>query len=198
VLRLSDLPPGWTAQAHTDSPDVPGLDQQLATCLGVDVGLLNQKDPTNADSPDFSNANGGQVGNSVGYESTVGRARGVIAILRSPRMAPCLNSAIETFLAYRLKHPTSPADSIPAGITLGQPTTTGIPFPTAGDTTIAYRLVIPLQGAGIRISVYADFVFAVKGRAGVLITAEDPGSAPDSVLESRLLAKVVGRLAATT
>lgn len=194
VLRLSDLPAGWSAGPHTGSPNVPGLDERLATCLGVSVGLLNDKDPTTADSPDFSNVSGGEISNSVGYEATVGRARQVIAVLRSPKMGPCLNSALRTFLTFSLSHPASPSQSVPAGISLGPSTTTRLPFPLTGDATVAYRFDVPIEGAGAPLTVYGDFVFSARGRAGTVLTFESQGAPPDAALERKLVATVVDRL----
>jgi hypothetical protein len=194
VLRASDLPAGWTATPHTSGPGVPGLDKALADCLGVSVGLLNGNDPTNADSPDFSNANGGEIANSVGYEATVGRVHQLSALLQSVKMAPCLNSSIKAFLDYRLSHPASPSQSVPAGISLGRPATTRLGFPATGDVTVAYRFVVPVEGAGTPISVFGDFVFAAKGRAGAVLTVESQGAAPDQALEQRLVRTVAGRL----
>lgn len=194
LLRLSDLPAGWTARPHATSPTVPGLDRRLAGCLGVSVALLNQNDPTTADSPDFSNANGGEISNSVGYEATVGRARQVIGVLRSPKMAPCLNSALKQFLTFSLSHPASPSQAVPPGISLGAATTNRLPFPTTGDATVAYRFDVPIEGAGSPLTVYGDFVFAAKGRAGTVLTAESQGAPPDRALEQRLVSTVVSRL----
>ncbi|HET6810311.1 MAG TPA: hypothetical protein VFH50_04810 [Acidimicrobiales bacterium] len=194
VLRLSDLPAGWTATPHRASPSVPGLDKRLAACLGVSVGLLNGNDPTNADSPDFSNANGGEISNSVGYEVTVGRARRVTAVLQSPKMAPCLNSALRTFLTSSLSHPATPSQSVPTGIGLGDSTTTRLSFPTSGDATVAYRFEVPIEGAGSPLTVYGDFVFAAKGRAGTVLTVESQAAPPDRTLEQKLVSTVVDRL----
>ena len=194
MLRSADLPAGWSATEHVSSPDVPGVDESLARCLGVSVGLLDPNDPSKADSPDFSAANGSAIANSVGYEATVGRAQRLAAVLRSPKMAPCLNSAIKTYLAFRLTHPSSPSQSVPAGISLGQPTTTRLPFPTTGDSTVAYRFVVPVEGAGSPLDVYGDFVFAAKGRAGTVLSVESQGAPPDAALEQRLVATVVARI----
>ncbi|HEX5268463.1 MAG TPA: hypothetical protein VFW24_16970 [Acidimicrobiales bacterium] len=194
VLRASDLPAGWTATPHTSGPSVPGLDKALADCLGVNVGILNGNDPTTADSPDFGNGNGGEIANSVGYQPTVGRAHQLSALLQSAKMAPCLNSSIKTFLDYRLSHPASPSQSVPAGIRLGRPTTTRLSFPPTGDVTVAYRFVVPIEGAGTPISVYGDFVFAARGRAGAVLTVESQGAAPDPALEQRLVRTVASRL----
>ena len=194
VLRASDLPAGWTAGPHLSGPNVPGLDDRLAGCLGISTGLLVARDPTTADSPDFSTSGGGEIANSVGYQATTARARQLTGVFGSPKMAPCLNSAIKTFLAFSLSHPASPSQSVPAGISLGEPTTTRVPFSPAGDATVAYRFVVPIEGAGSPINVYGDFIFAAKGRAGTLLTVESQGAPPDSQLEQRLLAAVVSRL----
>lgn len=196
VLRLSDLPPGWAAAPHTRSPGVPGLGRRLAGCLGVNVALLNESDPTTADSPDFGKANGGEISNSVGYVATVGRAHQVIAVLLSPKMASCLNSALSAFLTFRLSHPASPSQSVPAGIGLGASTTTRLPFPPTGDATVAYRFSVPIEGAGSPLTVYGDLVFAAKGRAGTVLSVESQGAPPDRSLEQRLVSTVVTRLTA--
>jgi hypothetical protein len=194
VLRLSDLPAGWTAGPHTKSPSVPGLDKRLAACLGVGVALLNENNPTTADSPDFSDVNGGEITNSVGYEATAGRAHQVTAVLRSPKMGPCLNSALRSFLSFSLSHPATPSQSVPAGIGLGASTITLLPFPNTADATVAYRFAVPIEGAGSPLTVYGDFVFAVKGRAGTVLTVEGQGAPPDRSLEQKLLSTVVSRL----
>jgi hypothetical protein len=160
----------------------------------VSVGLLDPKDPTSADSPDFSNANGGQITNSVGYQPSAGRTRQVVSVLRSPKMAPCLNSALTTFLTFRLSHPAGSGSSVPPGISLGPAATTVMPFPAVGDATVAYRFDVPVEGAGSPLTVYGDFIFAAVGRAGTLLTVESRGAPPDRTLEQKLVSAVVGRL----
>lgn len=197
VLRPSDLPPGWQATPHIDDPGAPGLDKQIAGCLHVSASLLTERNPDNADSPDFQDASGGQIGNSVGYLATAAESREVLGILRGSRLPGCLTAAIRKDLAYEVKHPSRSSDTIPAGVTLGQGSTSRLSFPTIGDGSVAYRITVPIHVSGQALNIYVDLMSAIKGRAGVELIDEKPANPPDPVLEQHLMTLVVGRLSST-
>lgn len=194
VLKLSDFPTGWTSSARSQDPSVPGVDRQLAQCLHVSVALLNQSDPSNVDSPDFNDANGATVDDSVSFAPSTSDSQKAFTALSQPQVPQCLSSALNSYIAYSLAHPKNSSDTVPPGVSIGSVVVTHEPFPTVGSTTVAYRVIVPVKAAGQQLSIYVDFVVSVQGRGGSILTAENIGSPLDSSLEQQLQSAVIGRM----
>lgn len=197
ALKLADLPAGWTATPATKTPDAPGVDAQLATCLGVSVAELDKSGPADFKSDDLSDANNNTVSNSVGYAPSADQAKKEFAIFKDPKVPGCLGTALSNFLTYQIKHPTNPSDSIPDSVSFGTPTVAPLSVATVGDQTAAYRVTIPVTALGQTVNAYADFLIAVKGRVGVEMDFEAVGKPFPADQEQQYLQKVIGRLANT-
>jgi hypothetical protein len=197
ALKLSDLPAGWTSQQHTNSPDVPSVDTQLAKCLGVSVDKLNQNGPADADSPDFSDANNNSITNSLGYTPSAAAAKGDLATFGDPRVPGCLTTALGIYLKNQAAHPAKSSDTLPPGVTFGTAAVAPMSFPTIGDGSVAYRVNVPVSVTSSTITVYVDLIVATKGRAGVEMDFTAIGTPFPADQEQRLISVVVGRLSNT-
>jgi hypothetical protein len=69
-------------------------------------------------------------------------------------------------------------------------------FPSYGDQTVAYRLIVPIIAEGHNLSVYFDYVLVRKGRAHVMITFTRVDSPVTSTMEQRVTALTARRLRA--
>ena len=198
VLRLADLPKGWGLRQQSSAPDVPGLQDQLAQCLGVSASLFEKNRKTNVESPDFVDLTDEQVlTDEVGYLPTAAQAKQNVSVLSEPQAPACLSSAIGSFMSYELSHPNTAEATLPAGVTIGQVTVASLEFPKVGDDTIAYRLSIPFNVQTNQLTFYVDLVASTKGRAGTVLLLERPLHPPDESLENQLQFAVVERLAST-
>ncbi len=196
-LKLSDFPTGWTSQPNNPNPNVPNVDQSLASCLHTSASLFNRNSPTQVQSPDFSDSNGDTVNSQVTYSASASIAEPGLALLQSPRMPSCLQTAVSTLISYALAHPSNPSDSVPSGVSVGQTTVDQMSFPTLGDQTIAYRVTVPVSAASLNIDAYVDGVWIRKGRAVALLEFEGIGNPLDPTMEQQLATLTVGRFTNT-
>lgn len=197
TLTLADVPAGWKGTPPTDSPDDPGLEARLATCLGVPQSELRGTDGAKADSNDFSDADGNQVSSSVRYVVDAARNDHTFGIFSDARMPKCLSDAMGAYLQYSFAHPSSPADSIPTGMQLGTVQVSSESFPVIGDKTVAYEMTLPFTISGVTQTIYADLVVSVKGRAAALISTLGIGAQFPTTDTQRYMSLVVGRLTNT-
>ncbi len=196
VLKLSDFPPGWQAKPHEESPDDPDLSRQLSECLRVDLSLLEGKaNDASTDSPDFESPDEEEVGSSVGLAPTSTKAQELFAIFERPETPGCLTKAVSQSIETALKKP-KPGQEIPAGVTVGQVSINRVSFPTIGDRTVAFRVTVPVRALGLALSVYADLVVALRGRAAALLSFTDFGSPFSTDQAQRFTKTVVDRLPA--
>jgi hypothetical protein len=193
VLKLADFPKGW--QATPAATASGNADVQLAKCLNVSVGALNNNGQGKYDSPVFSAPSNGpsiSVSSSVRYASAAAKAQAAFALFSDPRVPGCLNTEI----ANGLKHPSSGA-TIPAGVTVGTPSVNTLPLPTFGDQSIGYRVLVPIHASGVTITITDDLVIAVKGRAGLEMNFQTSGAPFTTADEQRYTRLVVSRLRST-
>jgi hypothetical protein len=94
LLRLSDMPKGWTSSPSSNgNSSFPGEDQ-LAHCLGVPASVINGNPPT-VNSPDFSSKNSLlSVSDSISVYPLAKSAQAENTSLRSPKAPMCLADVI--------------------------------------------------------------------------------------------------------
>lgn len=187
LLRLSDLPDGWIeAEADTEEDDDDALTVQLAECLDVDPSLLATPDnPTNAESPDFSEPESGtSVSNSIAYTESVARAREVLEIFGRAELPSCLSTIMTKLLG----------EELPAGMAFGTVDVKRLAIASDADETMAIRVHIPIEAEGTTIDQYLDMVLARVGRAGVTLTFSSTGSTIPGDFEQTVVGTVVSRL----
>jgi hypothetical protein len=195
LLRLSDFPTGWKAEPkEKNQPAQPQLLKSVANCLHVSASLLGNSNPATVESPDFSEANGASIENSVTFLPSVAVAKERLGVFEQTQTPSCLRMAVTAMVNYKLQHPSKPSEKLPAGVTVGATTLARISFPTFGEQLVAFRITLPIMGDGISIKVYLDGVFLREGRAGASLTFENPGKPVSSALEERLTSLTASRL----
>jgi hypothetical protein len=191
-LQLSDFPSGWTAQPADNSND-QGSDAfttQLATCLNVPVSELQNSD-TSVDSDDFSDPDGNvTISSSVDLKAATGDAKHDMSILRRSDAPRCIGDAVKKLVDDEMKK----SKDVPQGVTIGQASFRSLSFPTMGDESVAFQIVIPVSATGVSLQVRADLIFIRKGRAEVMISATDPTNSVSISDEQRYGTIVLGRL----
>ncbi len=94
LLKLSDLPKGWTSSgsvSYGDGPTLPGA-VQLAHCLGVPTSFVTANPPT-ANSPAFNSKNGLElVSDSVSVYPSAHAAKESHNVLVSAKAPACLTA----------------------------------------------------------------------------------------------------------
>jgi hypothetical protein len=196
ILKLSDFPPGWEAKPHEETPDDPDVARRLSDCLRVDLSGFEDDNPASADSPDFESPEQQEVQSFVGFEPTSAKAQELFAIFERPETPGCLSEATSEIITESLKRP-EPGEELPKGVTVGQVSINRASFPTIGERTIAFRMTIPVRADRLQLSVYADMVFALKARAGVVLSFIDFGSPFPTDQAQQLTRIVVDRVPAS-
>lgn len=196
LLQAGDFPPGWVASPDPPVPDDPDLERQLAGCMNVEPAQVGQTAST-VDSADFRLDGARQeVQSSVGLADTAAQQRERLALFERPEMAACLTTVVAETIRKGIESP-DPAGGPPASAAVGAVATERIDFPAVGDGTLAYRVAIPVEAAGRQVTVYADLVVAISGRAGARLTFLSLGSPFPPELAVELTRRVVDRLPAS-
>lgn len=193
-LRLSDLPDGWTAMANT--PNSPGVDAQLATCLGLHLNEITGDGPADFSSPDFSDDNDDTISDAVGYTASVGEARHQLAAYQASDAPRCLAAALAAEQQYAAAHP-DPANPLPAGLSFGTPTVVANAPTGNGYPEIDFDVLDPFTVAGQPFETLMIIQMASKGRAMVEMDFESDGPTAPTTGVVTFLPTVLGRLTDT-
>lgn len=150
VLKLTDLPEGWTAAPEPEGggEEEQRLEDSFARCLGVEP----PPDQPSAGSPEFLGGTLTQVSATVEMAPSVEVAETEFANLKRPRFHECVQQQFDE----------SQADS---GLDFAPSRAQELDFPDLGDGTVATRITTLLTSEGQQITIYADIVFVRKGRA---------------------------------
>jgi hypothetical protein len=181
VLKKTDLPPGWTAQAHAADPTQAAAVRQLGECLGAGDPAAHTSALVNSD--DFSKGQGMNISADVRVVQTDDQASADLAGLQSAKANGCLQQALEPLLKERL----------PSGLTPSNLSVQQLVFPTLKDGTAAHQASFTIPLAGTSVPVYVDFVFIRAGRAELTLQTTNAGSPFDMKLEQDLANKMTGR-----
>lgn len=94
LIVLKDLPKGWKSSPSSNSNSTfPGA-AQLAACIGVPAGIINDNPPS-ANSPDFASANQLMtVDDSIAVSPSVKAARADYDSLTNARTPSCLTTVL--------------------------------------------------------------------------------------------------------
>jgi hypothetical protein len=186
LLRLSDMPSGWT-KSKASNPNSNVGDAQLARCIGVPTSIIAENPPS-ASSPQFENKSSGLlVDDQVTVFPSASNAAAELASVANPKTPGCMTQLAAGPLKAKLFGKT------PAGVSYGtvlvSPTSR-----TAFPGTAGYSMSVPLSEHGQIVNVTATELFAVKGRLGQQITFTSSGASFSIGLEQRLASVAVGRL----
>jgi hypothetical protein len=195
VLKLADLPAGWTGTAPTDTGTSSGLDAQLAACLGTTASISTNSNPTHVDSDDFSDPSGDNtVSNSVALLASADATKAVMDALSNPKVPGCLAQTLDDLISQNL---ASSGTTLPAGTSVGHAQAALESFPNVADRTLAFRITVPVQAGANTVNINVDFVAFTKGRAGSTLSLQGTGSPFPTDLATSLAQTVAGRLPST-
>jgi hypothetical protein len=185
VLQAADLPSSWKATpAEPDSSD--GSDQaQLLKCIGAKN--TDEDQVATADSADYHHGEATISSSATSYKSQSDLDNDT-ALLKSPKLTPCLTRLLKRQLATAL----------PKGATLGGVSVKFTPGHGAGPANVVGSGLATLTVAanGQHVKVYVNFVYVTGPLIEVEVDAENLGSpVPAAVLQSAV--KAVAERAAT-
>ncbi len=185
LLRLSDMPAGWT-KTKSSTPNSNVGDAQLAHCIGVPTSIIAENPPS-ASSPQFEDKSGLTINDQVTVFPSTANAAAEFASVANPKTPGCMTQLASGPLKAKLFGKT------PAGVSYG----TVLVSPTNRSTfpgTAGYSLSVPVSEHGQTVNVTTTELFAVKGRLGQQITFTSAGESFSIGLEQHLASVAVGRL----
>lgn len=183
-LVAADFPAGWEeGPASSDSVDSDASDKELADCLGVpDPKSI---DSASVDSPDFSKGVLTTISSSVDVFKNSDDAKKDLAKGRNSKFTECFKKQLSDVITKEAQ-----------GATVGTVTLDRKADPKFGDEGLAYRLVMPLEAAGQKVTLNFDLYIMRKGRVEASLFFLDSPNPVDASLQTSLLGKVGGRLEA--
>ena len=196
VLRLSDLPSGWTGEADTDDsvPEVDAARVRFADCLGLDRGLIGARARAgaSASSDDFEDGTNLQVQNRVTVLPTPERAREQLAALKQPSAGGCFETFVNAAIELVVGNP-GPGRTSPPGVSFGRAQVEGGSLAGLHADSVAYRAKLPVTKESQTVDALFDVVLAVKGRAAISMFFIGIGRAFPADLEASLTNAVIDR-----
>jgi hypothetical protein len=187
VLTAADLP-GYKATPHTSSDDIPaGVKKDFANCMGTATSVFDDTPGAQkADSPDFSSADQKlQVSGTVEVDPSKSDIDNGWSEISKAGTEPCLGKLFEA--AAHQGALAGPGISV----RLGAVTRFDV---GVGDRSVGYSVPVHITGPGGSISVYLDFVFLPRDRAGMDFSFTNIGSPPGRGTETALVKKVYDRV----
>lgn len=195
-LVKSDLPSGWKSAKNTISGNTAGLgsgnasvDQQLASCTGVPLSLI-QENPPNVLGPEFDSPGNG--GSSVGQQVVVFRsaaaAKTFKAAVANAKLSTCMQSLAQGPLSSKL------LGGIPSGVKIGTMTVSTPPASSLPAHAAGITIAFPLTEQGVTVQVTATEVLAVKGNLAQELAFDGAGTPFPAGLEKHLVSVAASRL----
>jgi hypothetical protein len=196
VLKLSDLPPGWTGEPDTEDtpPEVDAATERFATCLGVDPSFVGggARAGAKAESDDFEDDENHQVQNTVTMVFSRERARQQLETFRRPQARECFEAFVNTAFQVALRNP-GPGQTAPPGLSFGQANVDVLNVASLRTDSVAYRARVPVTVGDETADALFDIVLALKGRAGITMIFISIGGPFPSALETSLTNTVIDR-----
>ena len=196
VLKLTDLPPGWTGEPDTDdeSPEVDAAQQRFATCLGVDPSFIGggARAGAKAQSDDFEDDENHQVQNTVTMVYSRERALQQLETFRKPEARECFEAFVDAAFQVALRNP-GPGRTAPPGLSFGEAEVELLSVGSLHTDAVAYRARVPVTVQDESAEAVFDIVLALKGRAGITMIFIGIGEAFPADLETSLTNTVIDR-----
>jgi hypothetical protein len=188
LLKLSDMPKGWTSAKNTNTKggSFPG-ESQLASCIGVPLSTI-KLNPPSVYSPEF--ANKGQTlmaDESIAAFTSTAVARAQYAAISSPKTPSCYQQLANGPVKSQLQ------SAFGQGTTISNITVTSPSTPYAAGTS-AFTLALTAVSSGITVPVKITEVFAIKGVEGGNLSLTSIGVSFPTAQAKRLSALMVRRL----
>lgn len=163
LLRLSDLPPGWTTSPASNSNNTTG-DAQIAKCLGVPTSFITYN-PPQVSSPEFDQRSAGlSVNDSIAIFPNATILAAQYRLFASAKTVACFS---QVFNSPALK--SALARQIGPGATVGHMVVTRAPRPPGRDRGAAVQLVIPVTANGTSLTITMQEVIIVSGLRAVTL-----------------------------
>ena len=179
VVRITDLPAGWTSRPHQRTPEDEQVERELRACLGG--GQIPTR-TAEADSDDFANA-GSQVTSRAVVAPTVEQARREHDRAATPEFSRCLTEV------FRRRFQRSP----PEGAALQDLRADRLSVPPVADGLVAHRLTITLSAPQGNAVFYADLFVMRSERTSVSVNFVNPGSPFPADVERSVMDRLANR-----
>jgi hypothetical protein len=188
LLRLSDLPSGWTSGSSAASPTrVTPWSSKLAKCVGVPSQVAKEA-PTKVNSPDFTSADQiDAVEDSVSVYPSAAQAQAEYAALANTKTTGCMNSVASVALQKNMQKEAG------STTTVGVVSFTGLPAAAAAQHMTGFTVSIPIARDGRVLTVTSTQVDFVSGALLHQVTFNGNGAAFPAPLEEQLLAAAQAR-----
>lgn len=188
LLRLSDLPSGWTAGNTAASPTrVTPWSSKLARCVGVPARVAKVA-PTKVNSPDFTSADQiDAVEDSVSVYPSAAQAQAEYAALAGAKTTGCMNSVASLALQRNMQKEAG------STTTVGVVSFAGLPAAAATLHMTGFTVSIPIARGGRVLMVTSTQVDFVSGALLHQVTFNGNGAAFPAPLEEQLLAVAQAR-----
>ncbi len=188
LLRLSDLPSGWTAGGTPAAPTrVTPWSSKLARCVGVPARVVAVA-PTKVNSADFTST--GQVDaveDSVSVYTSAAQARAEYAALASSKTTGCMNRVASLALQRNMQQEAG------STTTVGVVSFADLPAAAAALHLTGFTVTIPIARGGRVLTVTSTQVDFVSGALLHQMTFNGNGSAFPAPLEEQVLSTVQAR-----
>ncbi|HSN03193.1 MAG TPA: hypothetical protein VLS91_06890 [Acidimicrobiales bacterium] len=163
LLRLSDLPPGWTTSPANTSSNKAG-DSQIAKCLGVPTSFITYN-PPQVNSPEFDQRSTGlSVNDSIAIFPNAKILAAQYRLFASAKTVACFS---QVFNSPALK--SALARQIGPGATVGHMVISRAPRPPGRDPGAAVQIVIPVTANGTSLTITMQEVIIVSGLRAVTL-----------------------------
>jgi len=186
LLRLSDLPAGWTSSpsANGGSNNFPGA-AQLASCIGVPSKLI-ESNPPQVKGPDFHSKDQIlEVDDNVSVFPSTRYATAEYGAISNAKTAGCMATLMNGPFKAQI------------GASAGNGTSVGtITLTRAGSPrgTTAYDVGVPVTTQGVVVQLSLVITYFIRGRYGQNITLYGYGTPFPAALEQHLLSVARARL----
>jgi len=182
------MPKGWTSsKSSNNNSSFPGADQ-LASCLGIPVSVVNSHPPS-ADSPDYNSADQLQtVSDTVSIYPSAKAARKVFAAEANPRTPSCLTTVLNGTSKATLE------SGFGAGTSVGTIAVTRSPASKFAPHATNFTALLPVTSQGVTLNVQLTVVTFVKGKVEQSVTLISVQGSFPATLARRLTALAASRI----
>jgi hypothetical protein len=174
LLRLSDFPTGWRGDPHEEGG---------AQCGGLDELSERYEALTEIDSDDFAKGDTTEASSTAVLFPDEEAANSALNYVEGKVQGEGFSDCLADFLRGE-------------GITFGEIRVGQVSFPTLGDRSSAWEVVVPVEVEGASGTVYADAVYIRTGSALSAVLFSDVFTPFDETERERLARVVAERMEA--
>jgi len=187
LLRLTDLPAGWTSGTAASPTRATPWSSKLAACVGVPARVAKVA-PTKVNSPDFTSTDQvDAVEDSVSVYPSAAEAQAEYAALASDKTTACMNSVASSVLQKNMQQEAG------GTTTVGVVSFAALPAAAAALHMTGFTVSIPIARGGRVLTVTSTQVDFVSGALLHQVTFNGNGAPFPAPLEEQLLAAAQAR-----